>query len=55
MPPKASRKSKKLSQIDDNDELRLSLMQRSIPPPQPPLLVSLTDMSPPPPPPTFER
>ncbi|KAM7489660.1 hypothetical protein LguiB_027144 [Lonicera macranthoides] len=52
MPPKPSRKSKKLSQIEDNDELRLSLMQRSMPQPQP--LVLLTDMSPPPPPPTFE-
>ncbi|KAM7525788.1 hypothetical protein LguiA_015690 [Lonicera macranthoides] len=58
MPPKPSRKSKKLSQIEDNDELRLSLMQRSMPQPQPQPqpqpLVLLTDMSPPPPPPTFE-
>ncbi|KAM7490196.1 hypothetical protein LguiA_033117 [Lonicera macranthoides] len=54
MPPKPSRKSKKLSQIEDNDELRLSLMQRSMPQAQPQPLVLLTDMSPPPPPPTFE-
>ncbi|KAM7519341.1 hypothetical protein LguiB_018303 [Lonicera macranthoides] len=55
MPPKPSRKSKKLSQIEDNNELRLSLMQRSVLPPQPLPLVPLTDMSPPPPPPpTFE-
>ncbi|KAM7463822.1 hypothetical protein LguiA_031943 [Lonicera macranthoides] len=32
MPLKQSLKSKKLSQIEDNNELRLSLIQRSIPP-----------------------
>ncbi|KAM7469375.1 hypothetical protein LguiA_007558 [Lonicera macranthoides] len=51
MPPKPSRKSKKLSQIEDNNELQLSLMQRSIPPPLPLPLIPLTDMSPPPLPP----
>ncbi|KAM7493849.1 hypothetical protein LguiB_028458 [Lonicera macranthoides] len=50
MPLKPSRRSKKSSQIKDNNELRLSLMQRSIPLPQPLPLVPLTDMSPPPPP-----
>ncbi|KAM7498079.1 hypothetical protein LguiA_022493 [Lonicera macranthoides] len=48
MPPKLSHKSKKLSQIEDNNELQLSLLQLSIPPPQPLSLIPLTDMYPPP-------
>ncbi|KAM7490984.1 hypothetical protein LguiA_033905 [Lonicera macranthoides] len=50
MPLKPSRKSKKSSQIEDNNELRLSLMQRSILLLQPLPLVPLTNMSLPPPP-----